>query len=513
MITRATRVFIMSCMALTLVAQLAACASDKQGQAAARVQERIGYPRGPWWRGDVNQTLLGVSHILVSHRDAQRSQLLLAVPGPVSGRTREQAFARALEVREELTREPSHFAALAARYSDDPGTSARAGELGFIFAPHLPETMVDALGNLRPGEVSRVVETALGYHIIKRLEVPSAQQLSATQILIGYADSKTAVRPGRSLARSRADAQRLAQNVRRRASAEPSKFSQLVETYSDSFEAAAQGDYGEWSTHARDGDPLVLSVLAGLQPGELSEVIDTPAGFRILRRDALRPRENFAFTGLLIAYDHGATRDHVRSLEEATSIADKISDKLARAPSSFDELRIQNCDLGVCKRGAQLFRGGTSGYVHIEQMVRGLRVGDVAAQPAITPFGFVFVRRADTAGLHENSPDPVNFELPMPAPLALANASPDEIAWYVNELRRVAMPKLGLDAKRAQRLEQIFDVTVERYRVASPSERATIAEVTNAEFVAALGLREASKLGAIHEQLLQLLSGTVERGR
>lgn len=62
------------------------------------------------------------------------------------------------------------FAALAKQYSQDPGSGAAGGELGFFKKGDLvPEYEVAAL-NLKPGETSKVVESQFGFHIIQLIE-------------------------------------------------------------------------------------------------------------------------------------------------------------------------------------------------------------------------------------------------------------------------------------------------------------------------------------------------------
>ncbi|MGY6741858.1 MAG: peptidylprolyl isomerase [Cecembia sp.] len=64
----------------------------------------------------------------------------------------------------------SDFQTLARQYSEDPGSAAMGGELGFFRRGELaPEYEATALG-LRPGEISDPVETMFGFHMIQLLE-------------------------------------------------------------------------------------------------------------------------------------------------------------------------------------------------------------------------------------------------------------------------------------------------------------------------------------------------------
>jgi len=59
------------------------------------------------------------------------------------------------------------FAALAKKYSEDPGSAVNGGELGLFTRGRMVKAFEDAAFSLQPGQVSDLVQTEYGYHIIK----------------------------------------------------------------------------------------------------------------------------------------------------------------------------------------------------------------------------------------------------------------------------------------------------------------------------------------------------------
>jgi hypothetical protein len=101
-------------------------------------------------------------HVLVEYMGARSADTSIV-------RTREQARAVAIEVLERA-RAGDDFARLAVEYSDEAGAGARGGALGrFGRGKFVPEFDAAAFA-LKPGEISGVIETPFGFHIIQRLE-------------------------------------------------------------------------------------------------------------------------------------------------------------------------------------------------------------------------------------------------------------------------------------------------------------------------------------------------------
>ncbi len=100
--------------------------------------------------------------------------ILIAVPENADEKTRQQALAKAREIRQRLLA-GEDFAKLAREYSDDPGSKAKGGDLGFVRRGVLEKHFEKVAFSLPEDEISEPVETPFGYHIIQVTEIRPAE--------------------------------------------------------------------------------------------------------------------------------------------------------------------------------------------------------------------------------------------------------------------------------------------------------------------------------------------------
>lgn len=104
--------------------------------------------------------------------------ILLRVPGDATAAQRDSVRQLAEQLRQRAAG-GENFAALAQEHSQDPGSAARGGDLGFFSRGRMVAPFEEAAFQLQPGEVSPVVESPFGLHVI-RMEERRQQEL-ATQ--------------------------------------------------------------------------------------------------------------------------------------------------------------------------------------------------------------------------------------------------------------------------------------------------------------------------------------------
>jgi hypothetical protein len=107
--------------------------------------------------------IAGAAQILVAYTKAELA------PKTVT-RTKEAAKARAAEALAKIKKDKMPFEEAAKKYSDDPASKDVGGAIGNFERNAMPETFSTATFAMKVGDISDVVETPRGFHIIKRTQ-------------------------------------------------------------------------------------------------------------------------------------------------------------------------------------------------------------------------------------------------------------------------------------------------------------------------------------------------------
>ena len=114
--------------------------------------------------------------------ERRASHILIAAAKDASAAERQKARERAQEVLAEVRKTPESFAQLARKYSQDPGSAPKGGDLDFFSRGAMVKPFEDAAFALKAGEVSDLVESDFGFHIIKLTEVKQPRQKSFAEL-------------------------------------------------------------------------------------------------------------------------------------------------------------------------------------------------------------------------------------------------------------------------------------------------------------------------------------------
>ncbi len=104
------------------------------------------------------------------------SHILINVPATASADAKAEAKKKAEQVLAEVKKNPAKFAELAKKYSQDPGSAEKGGDLGSFGRGAMVKPFEDAVFSMKPGEVSNLVQSDFGYHIIKLIDVAGQGQ-------------------------------------------------------------------------------------------------------------------------------------------------------------------------------------------------------------------------------------------------------------------------------------------------------------------------------------------------
>lgn len=216
------------------------------------------------------------------------SHILITVPESAAPEKIAAARARAERVHDELIK-GADFKQLAVAHSQGQN-ALEGGGLGWRSSGQLPELFVNALRELKPGEVSKVVRSPNGFHILRLNDrrggdaAHNVTQTRARHILFRVNELTTP-----------REAERRAAQLRERLMS-GEDFAAAARARSDDIGSANNGGDLGWITPGQTV-PEFERAMDTLKPGEISEPVKTPFGVHLIQvlerreRDLTRERE------------------------------------------------------------------------------------------------------------------------------------------------------------------------------------------------------------------------------
>ena len=205
----------------------------------------------------------------------QLAHILVRVPEQSGPERIEAARAKAQKALAEA-RAGGDFARLAASYSDAPD-ALQGGAIGWRSQNRLPELFAGALATMQPGEVSEVLRSPAGFHLLKMnarrgaaLDSAPVAQTRLRHILI---------RAGETISEN--EALRRLTDLRNRIVSGAADFAEMARVHSSDATAARGGEL-DW-VYPGDTVPDFERAFNELKIGEVSQPVKTPFGYHLIQ--------------------------------------------------------------------------------------------------------------------------------------------------------------------------------------------------------------------------------------
>lgn len=119
---------------------------------------------------------------LAAKEERRASHILINAAKDAPAADRDQAKARAQELLAQVRKSPASFAEVAKKSSQDSGSAPAGGDLNFFGRGAMVKPFEDAVFAMKKGEISDVVESDFGYHIILLTDIKTPRQPSFEEL-------------------------------------------------------------------------------------------------------------------------------------------------------------------------------------------------------------------------------------------------------------------------------------------------------------------------------------------
>ncbi|MGH8802554.1 MAG: peptidylprolyl isomerase, partial [Casimicrobiaceae bacterium] len=257
-------------------------------------------------------------------REFRLSHIYIPVPEQATPQAVEMSHKRAEQALGEI-RAGKDFGEVAATFSAAPDASS-GGDLGWRGPARLPTVFADVVGTMKPGEVSDVLKSPSGFHIVKlvaerdRDQRTVVEQTHARHILIKVNEQM-------SEAEAKAKIERLRERILAGA-----KFADIARANSEDGSAAKGGDLG-WLSPG-DTVPDFEHAMDTLKVGEISEPVRSSFGWHLIevlgrRKEDITDRRKHEEARRAIQQRQSDERwdEFVRQLRDRTYVENKLDDR------------------------------------------------------------------------------------------------------------------------------------------------------------------------------------------
>ncbi len=184
------------------------------------------------------------------------------------------------DIRQQIVDGKIRFEDAAKKYSQDPGSAERGGDLGFVPRGTFVPEFEKAAWSLEENQLSDIIKTQFGYHLIQLLE-KRGEQIHARHILLTLQTDDTDVQETINKL-----------STLRQTIINTGDFESAAREYSEDPDAVTNGGYlGEFPLNSMQIQEF-SNVCDTLKPGEISMPFKTQYGIHILKLISYKPSEN-----------------------------------------------------------------------------------------------------------------------------------------------------------------------------------------------------------------------------
>jgi peptidyl-prolyl cis-trans isomerase SurA len=206
------------------------------------------------------------------------AQILVGIPQNASPEQIAARKARADEVVRQL-RTGADFAKMATTYSDAPD-ALKGGAIGWRDPDRLPPLFATELRKLKPGQVTPVIKSNTGFHILKLNDKRSLAGGGQDKNVVEQTHARHIVmKPNPTM--TEADVKRKLLELKEKMDNKAANFEDLARQYSQDSFATKGGDMG-W-LFPGDTVPEIETAMNALKPGEVSGIVQSPYGFHLIQ--------------------------------------------------------------------------------------------------------------------------------------------------------------------------------------------------------------------------------------
>lgn len=242
--------------------------------------------------------------------NVEMSHILFSTMNLPDASAREEVRRKATEVMQQA-RAGADFAALAEKYSDDPSAKGRGGYLGYVKGGKLIYPFEKVAFSMKPGEVSDLVETRFGYHIIKVHNVrPDMGERLCAHIFIQVPKNATP----EEVASKKAEADEIYKELQ-----EGADFATLAREKSDDKSNAGRGGELPWCGVGDFVKEFENAAFALKEKGDISAPVRSMYGFHIIK--LLDTRSLLPFDQMRSSLERRIARDERGSMARESMIA------------------------------------------------------------------------------------------------------------------------------------------------------------------------------------------------